>query len=97
MYVCGLVHAELGEHCFSLTGFPVMCEGRSSLYGRWTSQDHGKSGETGETCGEVELPCSNHGGFWFFINGSSKMDEIHIMGDMFMDDAAITMLVTTSK
>ena len=33
----------------------------------------------------------------FFINGSSKMDEIHIMCDMFMDEAGIPMLITMSK
>ena len=65
MYVCGLDHVELGEQFFALADFPLMCEGRSSSYGRQTSQDHGDNGETGETCGEAMLPSSNHDGFWF--------------------------------
>ena len=42
MYVYGLDHGELGAHFLVLTYFTLMCEGRSSLYDRWTSQDHGK-------------------------------------------------------
>ena len=76
MYVYGLDHVELGEQFLVLTNFPLMCEGRSSLYGRWTSQDHGNngdnSGETRETLKELELPHSNYGGFWFFYYGFSK-------------------------
>ena len=76
MYVYGLDHVEIGEHFFVLTYFPLMCEGRSSSYGRCTSQDHGNngdnSGETGETRREVDLPRLNYGGFWFFIMGSQN-------------------------
>ena len=53
MYVYGLDHVELGEHFLALTNCPLICEGRSSSYGRWTSWDHGNNGdnngETGET------------------------------------------------
>ena len=70
MYVCGLDHVELGEQLFVLTDWPLMSNGMSSSYGRQASQDHGNSGETGETYGEAVLPHSNHGGFWLFINGS---------------------------
>ena len=97
MYVCGLGHVELGERFFVLTDCPLMCEGRSSSYDRWTSQDHGNSGETEETSREVALSHSNHNGFWFFINGYKKMYEIHIMCDMHMDEVAIPMLATMSK
>ena len=76
MYVYGLDHGELGEHFLVLIDCRMMCEGRSSSYGRQEPQDHGNngenSGETGETCGEVGLPRSNYGGFWFFIMGSKK-------------------------
>ena len=76
MYVYGLDHGELCEQFLVLTNSPLMCEGRSSLYGRWTSQDHGNngdnSGETRETCGEVEIPHSNYGRFFFCIMGSQK-------------------------
>ena len=76
MYVYGLDHVELSEHFFVLIYCPPMCEGMSSSYGRWTSQDHenngDSSGETGETREEVELPRSNYGGFWFFIIMGSK-------------------------
>ena len=72
MYVCGLDHVELSEQFFALTYFPLICEGRSSWYGRQTSQDHGDSGETEETCEEAPLPCLNHGGFGFYINGSKQ-------------------------
>ena len=65
MYVCGLDHVDLGEKFFTLTDFPLMCEGRSSSYDRHTSQDHGDIGENGETCEEVMLPHSNHYAFWF--------------------------------
>ena len=34
MYDYGLYHRELGEHLFVLTDFPLMCDARSSLYGR---------------------------------------------------------------
>ena len=100
MYAYGLDHGELGEHFLMLTDCPLMCEGGSSSYGRQTSQDHGNngdnSGETEATHGEVEFPRSNYDGFCFFI-GSQKMDEIHIMCDMYMDGAGIPMLVTMSK
>ena len=76
MYVYGLDCVELGEHFLVLTYFPLICEGKSSSYGRWTSYDHGNnghnSGETRETHREVELPRLNYGGFWFFIMGSQK-------------------------
>ena len=72
MYVYGLDHVDLGEHFFVLTDCPLVCEVRSASYGRWTSQDHGNSGETRETYEEVDLPLSNHDEFWFFINGSQK-------------------------
>ena len=76
MYIYGLDHVELGEHFLVLTDCPLMCEGSSSSYGRLKSQEHGNngdnSGETGEAHIEVELPCSNYGGFWFFIMGSKK-------------------------
>ena len=65
MYICGLDHVDLGEQFFALTECPLMCEGRISLYGRQTSQDHGDSGETRETCEEAKLPRSNQGGFLF--------------------------------
>ena len=101
MYLYGLDHVELGEHFMVLADCPLMCEGRSSLYGRWTSQDHGNNGdnseETRDTRGEVELPRLNYGGFWIFIMGSQKMDEIHIMCDMYMDKVGIPMLITMSK
>ena len=74
--VYGLDHVELGEHFLVLINFPLMCDPKSSSYDQWTSQDQGNngdnSGEIGETCGEVELPRSNYGGFWFFIMGSQK-------------------------
>ena len=60
-------------------------------------EDGDNNGDTGETHGEVELPHLNYSGFWFFIMGSQKMDEIHIMRDMYMDEAGIPMLVTMSK
>ena len=76
MYVYGLDHVELGEHFLMLTDYPLMCEGMSSLYGQWTSQDHGNNGDNGgetkETYREVDLPHSNCDGFWFFIMGSQK-------------------------
>ena len=62
MYVCGFENVELVEQFFALTDLPLMCEGRISLYGRQTSQDHWDSGET---CEEAALPRSRHGGFWF--------------------------------
>ena len=65
MYVCGLDHVELGEKFFVLTNGPLMCEGRSSSYGRQTSWDHGDNGEIGESCEEATLPPSNQSGFWF--------------------------------
>ena len=34
MYDYGLDHEELGEHFFVLIECPLMCEGRSSLYGQ---------------------------------------------------------------
>ena len=34
MYDYGLDHGELGEQFFVLTDCPLMCEGRSSSYGR---------------------------------------------------------------
>ena len=96
MYVYGLDHGELGKQFLVLTDCPQMCEVKSSSYSRQTSQDHGNNGdnngETGETHGEVDLSCSNYGGFWF-----SKMDEIHTMRDMYMDEASIPMLVTMSQ
>ena len=60
MYVCGLDHIELGEKFFVLTDCPLMCEGRSTSYGRQTSLD---MWDSGETCEEVVLPRSGHGGF----------------------------------
>ena len=76
MYVYGLDHVELGEHFLVLTDYPLMCEGRSSLYGRQESYDHGNngenSGETRETRREVDIPPLNYGGFWFFTMGSQK-------------------------
>ena len=36
MYVYGLDHGEIGENFLVLTNSPLMCEGRSSSYGRWT-------------------------------------------------------------
>ena len=67
MYVCGLDHVELGEHFLVLANFPLMCEGRSSSYGQWTSQDHGNNGDnSGETRGELKLPHSNYDGFLFY-------------------------------
>ena len=64
----GVGQMEHGEKIFKLTDFPLMCEGRSSSYGRRTSLDHQDSGETYE---EAVLPRSGHGGFWFFINVGS--------------------------
>ena len=32
-------HGELSEGFFGFTYFPLMCEGRSSSYGQWTSLD----------------------------------------------------------
>ena len=63
MFVYGLGHVELVEIFFALTDFPLMGEGRRSLYGRWTSLDLGDSGETCEEA--IPLICSGHGGFWF--------------------------------
>ena len=101
MYVYGLNHVELGEHFLVLKNYPLMCESRISSYGRWASQDHenngDNSGDTGETHGEVVLPHSNYDGFWFFIMGSQKMDELHIMCDMYLDEVGIPILVTMSK
>ena len=37
--LCGVGHVELSEGFFGLTDFPLMCEGRSSTYGQWTSWD----------------------------------------------------------
>ena len=34
MYNYGLDHREIAEHCLVLISCPLMCEGRSSLYGR---------------------------------------------------------------
>ena len=62
MFVYGLGHMDLVEKFFALTDCPLMCEGRSSLYARQTSQDHWDSGDT---CEEVALPRLRHGGFWF--------------------------------
>ena len=33
----GVGHVEMSEGFFGLIDFPLMCEGRSSLYGRRTS------------------------------------------------------------
>ena len=60
-----LDHGELGEQFFVLTDCPLMCEGRSSSYGRQTPLD------SGETCEEAMLPRLGHGGFWFCINVGS--------------------------
>ena len=57
MYVCGFNHIELGEQFFVGKTFPLMCEGRSSSYGRQTSPNHWDSGET---CEEATLPRSRH-------------------------------------
>ena len=97
MYVCGLDHVDLGEQFFVLTDCPLMCEGRSSSYGRHTSQDHGDSGETRETCEEATLPCLNHGGFCFFISGSHQWVTLDIICDMYMDKVGIPMLIKMSK
>ena len=101
MYVYGLDHVELCEHFLVLTNCPLMCEGMSSSYGPWTSQDHGNNGDNGgeteQIHREVELLRSNYNGFWFFIMGSQKLDEIHIMCDMYMDEESIPMLITMSK
>ena len=37
MYNYSLDHRELGEQFLVLTVFPLTCEGRISLYGRYTS------------------------------------------------------------
>ena len=37
MYDYGLDNGELGEQFFVLIEFPLMCEGRRSLYGQYTS------------------------------------------------------------
>ena len=69
MFVYGLGHVELLEQFFALIDCPLMCEGRSSSYGRRTSQDHWDSGET---CEEAMLPCLRHGVFLFCINVGSR-------------------------
>ena len=53
MFVYGLGHVDIVEQFFALTDCPLMCEGRSSSYGRRTPQDHWGSGDTYE---EVTLP-----------------------------------------
>ena len=63
--------------------------------GSWENGDNG--GETGEEPKGVEYPCLNYSGFCFFYYGFSKMDEIHIMCDIYMDEAGIPMPVTMSK
>ena len=65
MYVGGVGFVEQVRQIFTLTDCPLMCEGRSSSYGRRTSWD---PGDCGETCEEAMLPCSRHGGFGFCIN-----------------------------
>ena len=64
----GVGHVEPSEGFFGLTDFPLMCEGRSSSYGRHTSLD---LGDRGEICEEAVLPPLGHGGFWFCINFGS--------------------------
>ena len=97
MYVCGLDHAELGEQFFALADCPLMCQGRSSSHGRETSKDHGHSGETRETYGELTLPLLNQSVSCFFINGSHQWVTLDIICDMYMDEAGIPMLVTMSN
>ena len=56
MSLGGVGHVELSEEFFGLTYFPLMCEGKSSLYDRRKSRIF---------CEEVVLPGLGHGGFWF--------------------------------
>ena len=99
MYAYGLDHRELGEQFLVLTNSPLMCEGRSSSYGRQTSQDQGRNGdnggEIGEDCEGVESPHLKCSGFWFVF--LLKMVEVHIISDMYMDEVDIPMLVTMSQ
>ena len=37
VYFGGVGHVERSEGFFGLTDFPLMCEGRRSLYSQWTS------------------------------------------------------------
>ena len=60
----------------------------------WKNGDNG--GDIGEDRGVGKSPCLNYGGFWFLYY-LSKMDEIHIMCYMYMDEAGIPMLVTKSN
>ena len=47
------------------------------------------------TVEESEAPHSNCSGFWFVL--LLKMDEVHIILDIYMDEAGIPMLVSTSQ
>ena len=38
-YLGGVGNVEITEGFFVLTDFPLMCEGRISSYGQWTSSD----------------------------------------------------------
>ena len=85
----GVGHVEMSEGFFGLTYFPLMCEGRSSSYGRRTSQVFLWRG--GASWARA---------WWllvFVLIWFTAMGEIQIMCDMDMDDAGIPMLVTISN
>ena len=60
------------------------------------SRENGdNNGETGEDRGGVESPHSNYG--WFGLYFFSKMDEVHIISDMYMHKASIPTLIIMSQ
>ena len=65
MYVGGVGFVEQVRQILVLIDCPLMCEGKSSSYGRRTSSD---PGDCEETCEEALIPRSRHGGFGFCIN-----------------------------
>ena len=96
MYNYGLDHRNICGHFLVLTDSPLMCEGRSSSYGRQTTYDQGRNGdndgETRENHRELESPHSNYSGFWFVL--LLKMDEVHIISNIYMDEVGIPMLIS---